>query len=118
MATIDIFKHEDSTHSFASGHIIFEEGESGDVAYVIQEGEVEISVSGKVFETVGVGGLIGEMALLDTTPRSATAVATADCKMVGLDQKKFLYHVRLTPFFAIQVMRLMAERLRHMDEKV
>lgn len=58
------------------------------------------------------------MALVDRTARSATAVAKTDCKLVALDETRFKSHVHRTPFFAIQVMRVMADRLRRMNEKV
>ena len=63
-------------------------------------------------ETIGPGGIFGEMAIIDKSPRSATVVARSDCRLVALDETKFMQHVHRTPFFAIQVMRIMTERLR------
>jgi CRP/FNR family cyclic AMP-dependent transcriptional regulator len=62
--------------------------------------------------------IVGEMALVDTSHRSPTAVAKTDCKLVPLDETKFKVHVHHTPFFAVQVMRIMANRLRRMNEMV
>ena len=118
MSTIEIFKHETDTVPYSAGQIIFSEGEPGDVMYVVQEGEVEITLDGHVLETAGPGGLVGEMALVDTAHRSATAVAKTDCKLVAIDETKFKVHVHHTPFFAVQVMRIMADRLRRMNELV
>ena len=118
MATINTFKHEDKVEQYATGQIIFKEGESGDIMYVVQSGEVEILVKGMVLETVGHGGIVGEMALVDRTARSATAIAKSDCALVPLDETKFKVQVHHTPFFAIQVMRILAERLRRMNELV
>jgi CRP/FNR family cyclic AMP-dependent transcriptional regulator len=118
MSTVDIFKHEENSESYPAGQVIFEEGQPGDVMYVVQEGEVEIRLGDRVLETVGPGGIVGEMALVDTSHRSATAVAKTDCKLVPLDETKFKVHVHHTPFFAVQVMRIMANRLRRMNEMV
>jgi len=55
------------------------------------------------------------LALIDHGQRSASAIAKTDCKIVPLDEKRFLYMVQETPNFALQVMQIMAERLRRMD---
>ena len=57
---------------FASGDIIFAEGDKGDKMYVVRAGEVEIERDGKVVETLSSGGIFGEMALIDGSPRAAT----------------------------------------------
>jgi CRP-like cAMP-binding protein len=118
MAAVNIFKNETDVVSFAAGAVICQEGEPGDKMYVVQEGEVDILVNGKVMETAGPGGVIGEMALVDASQRSATAVAKTDCTLVPIDETKFKIVVHNTPFFAIQVMRVMADRLRRMNELV
>ena len=118
MATVNIFKHEKEVVTFPAGQIIFEAGEAGDNMYVVQEGEVDILIRGHLVETVGPGGVVGEMALIDSTARSATAKAKTDCKLVPFDEARFKTQVHHTPFFAIQVMRVMADRLRKMDELV
>jgi CRP-like cAMP-binding protein len=65
-----------------------------------------------VVEEVGPGGILGEMALIDTEPRSATATARTDSRVVRVDQKQFTFLVHEHPTFALQVMRVMAGRLR------
>lgn len=72
-------------------------------------------IHGNISETLGPGGVIGEMALLDHTFRIATAVAKTDCTLVPLNEKKFLNHVNRTPMFALQVMRVIADRLWKMN---
>src|SRR5262249_37755593 len=96
--------------------VIFREGEPGDIMYAIVEGDVDVLVHGKVIETVGAGGILGEMALIDHHTRSATAVARTDGKLVKGDEKRFQFLVPQTPFFALQVMRILVGRLRHMNE--
>lgn len=103
------------TESFVAGQTVFSEGEPGEVMYVVKEGEVDIRVRDTTVETVGPGGLIGEMALIDRNPRSATAVARTDCKLVPINEARFAFLVQETPFFALDVMRMMVRRLRKMD---
>jgi CRP-like cAMP-binding protein len=69
-----------------------------------------------VLETVGPGGIIGEMALINTSARSASAIARTDSKLVPITAKRFQFLVQQTPFFALQVMEVMADRLRRMND--
>jgi CRP-like cAMP-binding protein len=55
------------------------------------------------------------MALIDNSPRSASAVARTPCRLVALNRKRFIFMVQQTPNFSIHVMKVMAERLRRMD---
>ena len=114
MSTLNLVRFADHV-SFAAGQQIFAEGQPGDVMYVVKEGEVDITVHDKLVETVRPGGILGEMALLDHNPRSATAVARTDCQLVPINEARFQFLVQQTPYFAIEVMRVLANRLRHMD---
>jgi CRP-like cAMP-binding protein len=102
---------------FTEGTNIFREGEFGDRMYVVKEGEVELSVHGKVITAVAKGGIIGEMVLIDKKPRSATARAKTDCQLVPIDEERFLALVHQNPGFALEVMRVLVDRLRLMDER-
>jgi CRP-like cAMP-binding protein len=99
------------------GDVIFNEGDAGDYMFIVQEGLVDIILNGKVVETVGEGGILGEMALVDQESRSAGAVAKTDCRVVPVSQKQFTFMVQETPYFALQVMHIMAERLRRQHER-
>jgi CRP-like cAMP-binding protein len=103
---------------FPSGSNIFQKGESGHKMYIVKEGEVELSVRGKIIGRIEKGGILGEMALIDNKPRSATATATTDCELVPIDEERFLTLVHQKPSFALEVMRVLVERIRLMDEKV
>lgn len=118
MATVDTFKYAKEAQDFSAGDVIFNDGDPGDVMYIVQAGELEVLYRGKVIETVGAGGIVGEMALVDQSPRSATVVAKTDCKLVSLDEAGFKIHVSHTPFFAVQVMRVIVERLRKLLQYV
>jgi CRP-like cAMP-binding protein len=101
---------------YAAGDVIFAEGDKGDAMYVVRSGEVTVERNGRIMETLGGGGVFGEMALIDGAPRSATARAKTDCEVAPINEKTFLFLVHETPFFAIAVMRTLASRLRHMNE--
>lgn len=103
--------------TFQPGEIIFDKGDKGDKMYVVRSGEVDISIDGKVMETLSPGGIFGEMALIDGAPRSATASAKTTCEVAPLTEKTFLFLVHETPFFAIAVMRTLAERLRRTNTR-
>ena len=118
MAILNLFKFVKEQVSFPAGHVIFTEDETGEIAYVILEGEVDLSFKGHLLETVTSGGLIGEMALIDNQTRSATATAKTDMKAVAIDRNRFVFMVQETPWFALEVMKVMAERLRHEHEKI
>lgn len=112
---IRLFKSNDATHSVAAGGYVFRAGDAGDCAFVVLEGSLEILVDEVAVEHAEAGGLIGEMALVEQKPRSASARAITDCKLVAIDQRRFLFLIQQTPFFAQQVMQIMAERLRTMN---
>lgn len=114
-AEIRLFDQTYGVESFAAGQTIFKQGEHGHTMYVIQDGEVDIVYLDTVLETVGPGGIIGELALIDQTPRTASAIARTDVRLLPINEKRFHYMVQETPNFALNVMRVMAERLRRMD---
>lgn len=104
--------------SYTAGQAIFDEGETGDQMYVVLAGEVDLYIRGRPVETLGEGGVLGEMALLEAAPRTASAVARTNCKLVPVTQKRFNLLVQHTPDFALQIMRVMAGRLRAMDARL
>lgn len=118
MIPTSLFQNSKDAEAYPAGKPIFGEGETGGHMFFVVEGSIEISVRGKAVETVGAGAMIGEMALIDHLPRSATARAVTDAKLVSIDQRRFLFLVQETPFFAIHVMKVMADRLRRMNETV
>ncbi|MCE7946473.1 MAG: cyclic nucleotide-binding domain-containing protein [Chloroflexi bacterium CFX4] len=111
--TTNLFRHVDQTEEFSAGQSIFSEGEYGAVMYVVLDGEVNlIDHSGSITEVVMPGGMFGEMALIDAKPRSLSAVARTNCKLAAVDRQRFSFMVTETPYFALHVMQVMAERLR------
>jgi CRP/FNR family transcriptional regulator, cyclic AMP receptor protein len=112
MVTLDLFRNADDTRPYKAGEAIFRAGDPGDNMYVVVEGEVRISANGRELEVLGSGGVFGEMALIDNMPRSADAVAATNCRVVPVDEKRFKFLVQQTPFFSLQILRVMADRLR------
>jgi CRP/FNR family cyclic AMP-dependent transcriptional regulator len=104
------------TRFFAKGETIFREGEQGDESFVVVRGQVEIKSGNRWFKTVGQNGIFGEMALIDDNPRSATVVALTDVTVVPIQEQRFLFMVKHTPFFALRVMRVLANRLRRQNK--
>ena len=115
MTTIDLFKNEKEFVTIPAGQVIFQQGGVADHMYAILEGEVEISIDGKLLDTTGAGGIVGEMALIESSPRRATAIAKTDCKLVAIDEKRFNFLVEQTPNFALNVMKIMIARIRKLD---
>ncbi len=113
---VDLTKYKDELKSFTAGETIFKSDEPGEEMYLVTKGEVEVWIHDKVVEDVVPGGVIGEMALLDMGPRSATATAKTDCLLLTIDRERFEMQVSKSPSFALQVMKVMAERLRRVDQ--
>ena len=101
-----------SVREIKAGEVIFKEGDAAAEFFVIQSGKVDIQLGNRVLGTLGDHDIFGEMALIDPAPRSATAVAKTDVKLVPVAEKQFLFLVSRTPHFALNVMRTLARRLR------
>jgi len=93
--------------------IIMVAGQAGALMYVVVEGRVAITIRGTVVERVGAGGVFGEMALIDQSPRAANAVAETDCALLAMNRKVFLSLVKSEPAFGIALLSATAERLRN-----
>jgi CRP/FNR family transcriptional regulator, cyclic AMP receptor protein len=113
---LNLFRSKTGTE-YKAGQTIIETGTTGQSMFVVVEGEVEVRVGDKRIDVVGPGSIFGEMALIDDTPRSATVIAETDCRLVEVDRKRFEFMVSETPFFALAVMRVMADRLRKANTK-
>ena len=107
-----VFHNAKSFKDVPAGSVIFEEGTSGAEMFGILEGEVELRLPNGMVRRLGPDDSFGEMAIVDGSPRSATAVAVTDTKLAVLDRQRFLFLVQETPMFALQVMSSIAERLR------
>jgi CRP-like cAMP-binding protein len=107
--------------SFGNGEVIFEEGSVGKHMYVVVSGRVEIRMKAGEGEAVvaalGKGELFGEMALVDSLPRSASAIAVGDdTSAVEIDHAQFAYLVGQQPAFALIILKALSLRLRDQME--
>lgn len=109
---MNLFRTSPDAKPVPAGTEICRQGEPGATMFAIVEGIVEVRRDGRVLETLGEGEFFGEMALVDHSPRSATAVAATDCRIVAIDEKRFGFMVQQTPFFALEVIRVLVRRLR------
>jgi CRP/FNR family transcriptional regulator, cyclic AMP receptor protein len=108
----NLFQRAHDVERFSAGATIFAKGDPGDRMYVITAGIVRIEEDGRLIASLGPGELLGELALIDASPRSADAIAGTDCTLAPIDRPRFLFLVQQTPYFAVQVMQALAERLR------
>ena len=115
MNLLAFFKNADEVQEFTAGETVFSEGDHGDVMYVVLDGELEVLTKGRLVEVSKPGDIIGEMALIDSRTRSATVVARTNCRLAPVNEKRFLFMVQQTPFFALHVMKILADRLRRMN---
>jgi CRP-like cAMP-binding protein len=97
---------------------IFTKDDEGAAMYVVRSGKVAIMAGGAVLETIGPNGTFGEMALIDGSPRSATAIAREPTEVAVLDERAFLYLVERNPGFALDLLRRLSKRLRRMNESL
>jgi len=112
MTKFTMFRDEENTQEFAKGEVVFNEGDPGGEMYAVLDGRVELKLEGVKVNEVGADEIFGEMALIDGSNRSATALASTDCTLAIIDKPRFESFVRENPDFVTQVMAVMAERLR------
>lgn len=98
------------------GQVVFSAGELGREMFIVRTGTVTLQIGDEVLETVEQGGVFGEMALVDPAPRSATAVAGPDCTLVLVDQHSFNDLLRRVPGLGLEIMSVLARRLRKANQ--
>ena len=101
-----------------AGQVLFAEGDPPTAMFVVKSGTLRIQSGGVVYEDVGPGGIVGEMALVEKHhARSATVFALANCQLVAVDEARFAALVVEAPSFATTVMQVLSRRLRVMDRR-
>ncbi|HXP92788.1 MAG TPA: cyclic nucleotide-binding domain-containing protein [Candidatus Binatia bacterium] len=115
MPKLDLFGHFENPVHFKEGDVLLTEGAPGREMYALQEGTVEIRAGETLLSTLGPGDFFGEMALIDEHNRSGSVVASSDGKMVPITKERFMFLVQHHPFFSLEVMRVLVERLRAMN---
>ena len=115
---LSMFATDDNTRIYEPGEAIFHAFDMGSEMYIVVDGEVELTIDSTVLEAIGPGQPFGEMALIDQAPRVATATAKTRCKLIVIPEKRFLFMVQQAPEFALEIMKVMADRLRKMNARV
>jgi CRP/FNR family transcriptional regulator, cyclic AMP receptor protein len=100
------------------GKPIVQEGQAGLRMYAVLEGRVAVTIGGGVVERLGPGGVFGELALIEQTPRLASAVAETDCSLLPINRTAFLLLVKTSPEFAGSLLGSLAERLRLLTSRL
>jgi len=118
MSLADLFRNEPDIVLFEPGDVIIKAGEPADAMYVIIDGNVDIRLADQSVDVAGRGAIIGEMALVDQSSRSASVHALTPVRLARIDRRRFLYLVQNTPSFAIDVMKVMAARIRRFDKAI
>ena len=104
------------TVSLNPGEFLFREGDPAHELYIVRKGVVRIVSGSIVYETVSTGGIVGEMGIVEPgARRSASVIAGTRAELVKIDRSKFLALVANTPDFSLEVMQVMARRLRIMN---
>ena len=114
---VNMWKNARDVVAFEAGQVVFEKGDVGDVMYAIVEGAVDIERNGEVIESLVDGDIFGELALVDDSPRNASAVVTKPSRLARVDQKQFTFLVHEHPTFALTVMHVLADRLRRANDR-
>lgn len=97
---------------------VFSEHDPADAMYVVLEGEVELSLRGEPVGTEGEGGVIGEVAMIDSGEYGASATTLADTRLARLDHDRLRSVIEKNTDFSLHVMGIMARRLRALDRLI
>ena len=112
MDLLEIFADSADGIDFDAGALIMEEGDEGNVMYVVVEGEVKVFLKDKVVALAGPGDIVGEMALINAEIRSATVAARTRCRLVPIDLPSFESLLNHVPDFSKHVLNVLASRLQ------
>src|SRR4051794_2518160 len=101
-----------------AGEFLFREGDAADALYIVKKGTLRVLSGSTVYETLKPAGIVGEMAIIDQrSRRSASVIAGTHAELWKIDRKQFLDLVASNPDFSIEVMQVMARRLRVMNRR-
>lgn len=102
----------------SSGEVLTRQGEQGAVAYIIVSGEAEVIRDERILARLGPGDVVGELCLLDGGPRAATVRTTAPTQVLALAAEDFQSLLGELPELSLQVLGVLASRLRRADERM
>jgi len=116
MNLMEAFKDWEDQVELPKGAVIFRELDPADYMYILLEGEVELTLRGEPLAAELPGGVIGEMAMINNSTRSATASTLSPSKMARINLTQFKRIISENPDFALHLMAVMANRLRVADQ--
>ena len=107
----------------AKGGILFKEGDEGEHVYVIVDGKLKLGTSSgdgreNLLSILGPGEMFGELSLFDPGPRTSTATAVTDAKLLSLSHEKLIPWLKGNPEVSLQLLARLAQRLRRTNEAV
>jgi CRP/FNR family cyclic AMP-dependent transcriptional regulator len=118
MKFIDMFRDWKEVEDYPARTVIFSEGDTADVMYVILSGEVELTLHGEPLGAESEGGIIGEMAMINSSRRSATATTLSKVRLARMNREQFRQFVTESSDFSFHVMGVLANRLRAVDHYI
>ena len=104
--------------SAEAGAVLMEQGDVGQEAFVIVSGQAGVFVNGHRVAAIGPGSAVGEMALLDRHPRSATVKALTDLELLSFDTDRFQQLLQTMPKAATRIMAQLNEKLRVQNQQL
>jgi CRP-like cAMP-binding protein len=113
-----LFRNDPRLVAVHAGKPLFVEGDPPGLMYILTLGEARILVAGQEVEKLAIGGVVGELSLVLREPHSASVEAVTNCEFVCVDEKRLNFLVSETPGFALELMRVMAKRLRATDSRL
>ena len=118
MRFLEMFRDWENTEEYDAQTVIFAERDPADVMYVILSGEIELTLHGEPLGAEGEGGIVGEMAIINSATRSATATTLSKVKLARLDRDEFKALIADNTEFSLHVMAVLANRLRAVDQYI
>jgi CRP-like cAMP-binding protein len=101
---------DDAMMAVPPQRVIFKEGGAAMLMYVILEGTVSARVDNKVVNKSSAGDIIGEIALVDQKPRTASVIAETHCSLLAINRQTLLELIQSMPEFGIALLRVLASR--------
>ncbi len=118
MGFLEMFRNWEDVVEFRAKTVIFSERDAADVMYVVLAGEIELTLHGEPLGAESEGGIVGEMAMINSAPRSATATALSKVKLARVTREQFRKFVSENSEFSLLVMAVLANRLRAVDQYI
>jgi CRP/FNR family cyclic AMP-dependent transcriptional regulator len=104
--------------TFKTGKVLIEQGQPGREAFIILKGKASVRRNGKKLASVGAGSMVGELALLDHGPRTASVVCDTDCEVLVISQRHFHGVLTDVPVLSHKLLSTLAARVRDLDRAV